>query len=79
MKRLLIVSAIVVASCASTPRPVLYPNAQYKAVGGSWAEGQVDECIRLAGEYATYSLIIAKYRVFVKRCLAERGYEVVGW
>jgi hypothetical protein len=36
------------AGCAGVERPVLFPNAQYQAVGKAAAEQAVDDCMRLA-------------------------------
>src|SRR5512139_1875296 len=38
------------AGCASQ-RPVLYPNEQFKRVGSSMAERDVDDCMRQAEAY----------------------------
>jgi len=43
-------AALVLAGCASTTRPVLYPNAHYQAVGRPAAERAVDGCMQLAQE-----------------------------
>jgi outer membrane lipoprotein SlyB len=38
---------VLIAGCA-TKRPVLYPNAKYKAVGEAVAQHDINECIQLA-------------------------------
>jgi outer membrane lipoprotein SlyB len=40
----------IVAACASK-RPVLYPNAQLKAVGSTTAQRDIDACIDLAEDH----------------------------
>jgi hypothetical protein len=40
-------SLLIVGACASK-RPVLYPNAQLKAVGSTTAERDIDACIAMA-------------------------------
>jgi outer membrane lipoprotein SlyB len=42
-------SLVFSLGCAQQ-RPVLYPNAQLKTVGQERAEGDINECIRLASE-----------------------------
>ena len=39
---------IAASGCASSPRPVLYPNAHYQTVGKATAEQDIAECMRLA-------------------------------
>jgi len=41
---------LALAGCATTQRPVLYPNAKYKQVGSAVAQREIDECMRLAEE-----------------------------
>jgi outer membrane lipoprotein SlyB len=123
------------AGCATTQRPVLYPNAKLKRVGTEVAQRDIDGCMRLAEQYgvspgrgekvvrgggggaavggATGAVAGAiggrnvvdsaargaavgatagavggavrsdrpseAYRGFVRRCLRERGYDVIGW
>ena len=45
------VVAITVAlgACASTQRPVLYPNAYLRSVGDAAAQRDIDQCLQLAG------------------------------
>lgn len=45
-----LMSTLLLLGCAS-PRPVLYPNAKYEAVGKPVAESDVEECITLAQEF----------------------------
>jgi outer membrane lipoprotein SlyB len=44
------VAAMMVAlgACASTQRPVLYPNAYLRSVGAAAAQRDVDQCLQLA-------------------------------
>ena len=39
------------AGCATTQRPVLYPNAKLKRVGNEAAQWDVDDCMRMAEQY----------------------------
>ena len=50
LKHLALCSAVLLSACASvTPeRPVLYPNAAYKAMGEAAARQQLDQCMALA-------------------------------
>jgi hypothetical protein len=41
-------AAALAAGCASTERPVLYPNSHLKQVGDARAERDIDECRALA-------------------------------
>ena len=41
-------AALVVAGCASAPRPILYPNDHLSAVGQAQADADLAECRRLA-------------------------------
>lgn len=45
------VLALILTACATTQRPVLYPNAKLKRVGNELAQRDVDECMRLAEQY----------------------------
>jgi len=49
--RVLIVGALVCSliGCAG-PRPVLYPNEKLERVGEEVAQGDIEECMQLAGE-----------------------------
>jgi Glycine-zipper domain len=47
-KSLVLMGVVAVAGCASTPRPVLYPNAHLSAVGQAQADADLAECRRLA-------------------------------
>lgn len=42
---------LVGASGCTSQRPVLYPNEQFKRVGSSVAERDIDDCMRQAEEY----------------------------
>jgi hypothetical protein len=42
--------AVTAVACA-TPRPILYPNQQYREVGEQQMERDVEECITLAKEF----------------------------
>ena len=35
-------------ACATTQRPVLYPNAHLKSVGDAAAQSDIDQCLQLA-------------------------------
>jgi outer membrane lipoprotein SlyB len=39
---------LTAAACASSERPVLYPNAQLQSVGNETAQREVDQCLQLA-------------------------------
>lgn len=41
---------VALSGCATTQRPVLYPNAKYKQVGEQTARRDIDDCMRLAEE-----------------------------
>jgi hypothetical protein len=47
----LTLSILLVAACSGTRRPVLYPDAHYRSVGGAAARADVDGCMRLAREF----------------------------
>jgi hypothetical protein len=38
----------VLGACASTERPVLYPNAHLQSVGDAVAQRDIDQCLQLA-------------------------------
>ena len=40
--------AVALGACASTQRPVLYPNAYLRSVGVAVAQRDIDECLQLA-------------------------------
>lgn len=42
---------LALAGCATTQRPVLYPNAKLKRVGNEVAQWDVDDCMRMAEQY----------------------------
>jgi hypothetical protein len=44
----LLACAALAAGCASTARPVLYPNAHLKQVGDAKAQQDIGECVTLA-------------------------------
>ncbi|MDP2046766.1 MAG: hypothetical protein Q8L00_11210 [Deltaproteobacteria bacterium] len=47
--RVLLVGAVVVSNLAcAAKRPVLYPNAQFEAVGDAAAQQDIDDCIQKA-------------------------------
>lgn len=49
IRLLAVLAAVVVAAgCASTARPVLYPNPHLKKMGDAQAEHDIDECRALA-------------------------------
>jgi hypothetical protein len=39
---------VALSGCASTQRPVLYPNAYLKSVGDAVAQRDIDQCLQLA-------------------------------
>ncbi|TSA42411.1 MAG: hypothetical protein D4R58_00220, partial [Betaproteobacteria bacterium] len=43
-----LLAAGVAAGCATTQRPVLYPNAHLKTVGDAAAQRDIDDCLRMA-------------------------------
>ena len=43
-------TAVFMSACAKK-RPVLYPNATYKAVGGTVAQSDIDDCIQMAADH----------------------------
>lgn len=50
--RILIVAMLVVATgCASSQRPVLYPNAALARAGQAQAERDINDCMRRAGNH----------------------------
>ena len=40
----------VLAACATTQRPVFYPNAHLKSVGDATAQRDIDQCMLLADD-----------------------------
>jgi hypothetical protein len=48
----LILPSMTLAAC-STPRPVLYPNAQLTRVGDAAAQRDVDDCMQRAEQYVS--------------------------
>lgn len=44
----ILLSAITVTACASSKRPVLYPNSHLQAVGQAQAQRDIDYCMQLA-------------------------------
>jgi uncharacterized protein YcfJ len=42
--------AVLISACAKK-RPVLYPNATYKAAGETVAQGDIDDCFQLAADH----------------------------
>ncbi len=40
----------VLAACATTQRPVFYPNAHLKSVGDATAQRDIDQCTQIAEE-----------------------------
>lgn len=40
----------VLAACATTQRPVFYPNAHLKSVGDATAQREIDQCMLLADD-----------------------------
>jgi hypothetical protein len=129
-----LLAGTLLAACASTQRPVLYPNETLKRIGEQAAQREVDDCIALAersGAGAGTSQVVKRgaegaavggaagaaggavrgrggvgeaaavgaaagaaagavhgafhdkpseiHRKFVRRCLSERGLEVIGW
>ncbi len=45
---MVLLAAGVAAGCATTQRPVLYPNAHLKSVGDAAAQRDIDDCLRMA-------------------------------
>ena len=45
---IILLVAGIVAGCAMTQRPVLYPNAHLKSVGDATAQRDIDDCLRMA-------------------------------
>ncbi|MDH3436876.1 MAG: glycine zipper family protein [Betaproteobacteria bacterium] len=43
--------SLMLAGCATTQRPVFYPNAKLKRVGNEIAQRDADDCMRLAEQY----------------------------
>jgi hypothetical protein len=68
-----ILAAVLLAACAGTPDPVLYPNAHLQTVGpAAAAAGTVRGAIK-------NSETSPVYKNFVQKCLRDRGYAVIGW
>jgi outer membrane lipoprotein SlyB len=42
---------LVLAGCATTEKPVLYPNSHYRAVGKTASERDIQECIQLSRDH----------------------------
>lgn len=51
MKKLLLLTAIVILTGCSTKRPVLYPNEHLQKVGQAQAQLDIEECCRRADAY----------------------------
>ncbi|MEK7230701.1 MAG: hypothetical protein AAB115_01640 [Pseudomonadota bacterium] len=45
---IMLIVAGMIAGCATTQRPVLYPNAHLKRVGDATAQRDIDDCLRMA-------------------------------
>jgi hypothetical protein len=51
LRRVTILSvAIALAACASSQRPVLYPNAHLKNIGDVNAQRDIDQCMQMASD-----------------------------
>ena len=48
LRLITIAAAVVLAGCATTQRPVLYPNAHLKNVGDAAAQRDIDACVGMA-------------------------------
>jgi len=50
----LVLSLLLLSACASVSneRPVLYPNAAYKAMGEAAARQHLDQCVAMAAKVA---------------------------
>lgn len=48
LRILVVMTLAAAAGCASSQRPVLYPNAAYERAGRAQAERDVDDCMRRA-------------------------------
>jgi uncharacterized protein YcfJ len=46
----LVAIAVLMSACAKK-RPVLYPNATYKAAGETVSQSDIDDCIQLAADH----------------------------
>src|SRR3954469_10311234 len=46
----LLAAVIALTACATTQRPVLYPNAQLKNAGDANAQRDIDQCMQTASE-----------------------------
>jgi hypothetical protein len=91
-KILPILGILFLTACASKPQ--LYPNHKFKTVGKEAAKKDIDQCIADADEYlksskgknitkgagaaGALSPDQVKHR-FVNQCLADKGYQVIGW
>ena len=45
------ISIVFLISACAKKRPVLYPNATYKAAGETVAQGDIDDCFQLAADH----------------------------
>ena len=50
LRVLALAAACALASCATTQRPVFYPNAHLKNVGDATAQRDIDQCMQLAND-----------------------------
>lgn len=55
LRILIAVTIAAAAGCASTQRPVLYPNATFERVGRAQAERDIDDCTRRAESHGLTS------------------------
>ena len=53
------VVASLISACASQ-RPALYPNEQLRRVGSATADRDIDDCMRLAGNYVSSNGRVSK-------------------
>jgi OmpA family protein len=51
--RLALVMLVLGLGACATPRPVVYPNAQYQRVGQAAAERDVDDCMQRAQQFVS--------------------------
>ena len=51
------IAGALIAGCAATQRPVLYPNAQLQTAGPAIAQTDIDDCMRLAEQHGIGTVV----------------------
>jgi len=76
---LTLIATLVLTGCASTKKPILYPNNHLNSVGQQQADADINACMRAAeasGANAGKSEELAKRTA---KAGAVGGYQTIGW